>query len=170
MKKTQTRMTERKKIRVLIARFCLLTYLLAWVGSAYSLAGLLMIMDSSHRILLTYTHDEIHLILHHPRNQNEKDLAVLNHNEHEHDVTVNASANFTIRQGPHPDHEIHLSNYEQPVPATTKTVKVSQNFSSLVTTQPLLAFDKVASVRFVTLLPPKGNPTLAYLRTTLLLI
>jgi len=147
-----------------------MVYLPALVGNTYSLTGLLMIMDDSHRVILTYERDEIHLTLHHPRNHDENDLAVLNHNEHEHDVTFNASANFDIGQDLHTDHEIHLSNYEQQVPATTKTVKGSENFSSSVTTQTLLAFDKLASVRFVPLPPPKGNASLAYLRTTVLLI
>ena len=163
-------MTDRKKIRVLIARFCLLTYLLAWVGGAYSLAGLLMIMDNSHSVLLAYEHGEIHLILHHPENQDKNGLAAGNHNEHEHDLTVNVFVNLTIWQDPHPDHEVPLSSYEQQIPAKVKKVKVAENFSQLVTTQPLSACYTLASVGSLSQLPPKGNPTLAYLRTTVLLI
>ena len=163
-------MIERYQTRTLLAWLLLLTFLLSCARGALGLPVLLLIMGNSHKVFLTHTHDEIHLVLQHPGNPDEHDRAVGDHSGHEHHWLDNVLALFTTEQDRHPDHEIHLSDYELEVTVATRTVEVSKTFLSLAISQVPPVFAEPVSVALLPHPPPEANPTLICHSTTVLLI
>ena len=163
-------MIEGYQTRTLLAWLLLLTFLLSCARGALGLPVLLILMGDSHSALLMHTHGEIHLVLHHPRDQDERNRAIGDRSRHENHPVDNVSAFFTPEQDRHPGHEMHLSDYEQEVTVATRTIEVSKTFLLLAISQVPPVFAEPVSVALLPYPPPEANPTLICHSTTVLLI
>ncbi len=170
MKQIGIRLSERKQIQTLVARFCLLIYLLAWIGNVHGLP-LLMIVDDSHRASIIEKDGKVHLVLDHTRNRDEHDIVVGDRGEHDHErnLFVGLFTTLTSERDYHPDHEIQLFNHLERVIVTT-TVVVTKIFTPLVITQHLPKFVETVSLKHFLYFYPEVCSTLVCLRTTVLLI
>lgn len=162
-------MPRQKKSRTqpFIGSLCLLAYLLVWAGSSQGLPLLLVMIGNTHKIFLTKSHDRIHLVLHHPGNQDEHESPAGDDRKHEHDI-LDKVLSTAAGQDDHSDHEFHVSEEKQLVIAAVKTIGASK--TDLAIAKIRLVFIKSISTHFLSDPPPKANPTLVSLHTTVLLI
>ncbi len=143
-----------------ITSLIVLAHLFGWGTGALALSVTSATMAGPHMMSFAYEHGELHLILHHSSNHNGHGQAI---DDLEAYVTPTG-------QDQHPDHEIHLSDYDHPLTTTTKTLGNSETFAS--TEIAWLLVDQVEKT-FLSCVPghpPDAIPHLRSLRTVVLLI
>ena len=146
----------------------LFIYSLIWMGGAQNLSLFFTALGHSHQRFLATDHDEIHLVLHHPGNQDGHE-APGGSVGHQHDLLDDLLSIVTVGQENHSDHEIHLSEQAPQITTTTKTTALSKVFpQAIAAAQPLL----MKPTFFSSLSPAslKPRPSLVSLRATVLLI
>ncbi|ABA57910.1 hypothetical protein [Nitrosococcus oceani] len=157
--------------------FCLLIYLLAWVGSAQAMPLLLASVGHAHKIFLTYHGDKIQIALHHPGYIDEHEptaktpLAAYQHDFL--DKTLLALSNRAAHD--YSDHIIHLPLDQQTTITASKKsennkTKLSPTFPFLATAPPFPALAELMHPLYLSQ-PPPDNILLIplHIRTTVLL-
>jgi len=152
-------MIRRRRIQA-ITWLVVVAHLFGWGTGALALSVISATMADSHTISFAYEHGEVHLILRHSSN----------HNGHGQAIDDLQAYVTPTGQEEHPDHEIHLSDYEHPLTTTPKTLGNSETFASTAMA-PILA-DQVDEP-FLNCVPGRPldvNPYLRSLRAVVLLI
>ena len=159
-----------KKRQRFIALFSLFAFLLSWVGVAQGMPLLLILVGPSHKVFLTKHLNNIQLEIHHPGNQDEHESKTGVPIAHQHDLLDGIIAATAGGNVSHSDHEIQLSNDEEPFIASSKTVSAPKTSLLVANSQLGPVFVKPAPFRNPP--PPllKTNPRPVSLLTTVLLI
>lgn len=162
--------------RRLIGCFCLLLYLLTWVGSAQAIPLLLASVGHAHKIFLTYHGDKIQIALHHPGYVDQHEpVATTSLEAYQHDLLDKALSALDVRADhDYSDHVIQLPQDEHPTLTTSKKIdsketKASPAFSFLTTAPPFPALAKFARPHYLGQPPPEIPAIPLHLRTTVLL-
>jgi len=138
-----------------IASLCLLSYLLSVQG----LPLRAMLADDSHRVFFSYDHSEVHLVLYHPRTEaGHRRLA-------DRELRI-----ITTGQDGHADHEFHLSDYNQRMLPTGKTLIAKNLVPPEPVNFPVSKLIEPVAVGYQSRPPPGKSLRLALLRVTVLLI
>ncbi|QBQ55660.1 hypothetical protein [Nitrosococcus wardiae] len=162
--------------RRLIGCFCLLLYLLAWVGSAQAIPLLLTSVGHAHKIFLTYHGDKIQIALHHPGYVDQHEpVATTSLEAYQHDLLDKALLALDVRADhDYSDHVIQLPLDKPPILTTSqkidsKETKASPAFSFLATAPPFPALAELACARHLGQPPPAVPSIPLHLPTTVLL-
>ncbi len=148
---------------------CLLSCLLVWIGSAQGFPLLFLAAGHSHQAFLDESHNQIHLVLHHPGVQDQHEAPGMSPLEHRHDLLDRALA-AASGSTPEEDHVIHVPEQKEQSVAATKIIGLSKDASPLVIVQTWPMIVRPRSVRLFSNSPPRFNPILVALRTTVLII
>ena len=161
----------KKSSLVLKALFCLATYLLVWVGGLQGFPLLLLLtMDHTHQTSLAKDHAQIHLVFRHAGQTGENATPAGLPGPHRHDGSDQLVSEDTGGEVSPTDHEVHLSDQKERIPAATKTIIPLKSIPLIGLSQFQTVLPKPITVH---LLPPfliKTSPTLLSIRTTVLLI
>lgn len=149
---------------------CLLSYLLVWIGSAQVFPLLFLAAGHSHKIFLGESHNQIHLILHHPGVQDQHEAPETSPSGHRHDLVDPALAATSTGSPSEKNHVIHVPKQKEQAVATTGIINLSKDASPLIVIQTWPMIVKPVSVRSFSGSPPKFDPILVALRTIALLI
>lgn len=152
-------MIRRRRIQA-ITWLVVLAHLFGWGTGALALSVISATMADSHMMSFVYEHGEVHLLLRHSSNHDGHGQAIDDLHAY---VTPTG-------EDQHPDHEIHLSDYEHPLTTTPKTLGNSEAFAS--TSMAWFLVDQVDEpfLSCVPGHPPDVNPHLRSLRAVILLI
>ena len=159
-----------KKRQRFIALFSLFGFLLSWVGVAQGMPLLLILMGHSHKVFLTKQSNMIHLVIHHPGNQDEHESTTGDPVKHEHDLLDGLIAATAGGNVSHSDHEVQLSDDKEQFIPSAKTVSVPKTSLLVANSQLWPVFVKPAPFRNPA--PPllKTKPRPVSLLTTVFLI
>lgn len=98
---------------------CLLAYFIGWMESANALPLLFVVLDDSHKAIVTESQGKFHLTVHH----------LGNGDKHEH--ANRGIALITSDSNKQSDHEIGVSGGEQLVSPATKIIKLVKEYTPL---------------------------------------
>ncbi len=148
-------MRHEKRLNQSKVLICLLAYFLGWMESAHALPLLFVVLDDSHRAIVTENQGKFHLTVHH----------LGNGDKHEH--ANRGIAIITSDSNKQSDHEIGVSGGEQLISPATKIINLVKEYTPLTSVRP--APVDVSSPLFI---PNSFSPTNLFsaVLTTVLLI
>jgi hypothetical protein len=153
--------------RKLIGVICLLAYLLAWVTGAQVAPVLVTLAGHAHKTFISYEGHGVRLILHHPGNADEHEAVP---GPHRHDALDRFIVAVTGLDT-HTDHVVRLPAGEHPAVLAAEGTDAGKACGPLpFTGYAFPAFVRTACVHLLAQPPPRVDPRLAHLRSTLLLI
>lgn len=165
------------KKRRLIGYFCLLIYLLTWLGSAQAMPLLLASLGYSHKIFLSHHGDSLQIALHHPGYIDEHEpISTTAVESHPHDLLDEMFSVLSDRDAhDYSDHVIHIPLDKQPLVAASKKVdnqevKLPIAFSFQATAPPFPSWIESTHPSYLDQPPPDIPSIPLHLRTTVLLI
>jgi hypothetical protein len=148
---------------------CLLSYFLVWIGGAQGLTLLFLAAGHSHKAFLSESHNHVHLVLHHPGVQDQHEAPGTSPLTHQRDLLDRVLAEAS-GSAPEEDHVVRVPEQKEPFVAATKIISPSKDASPLVIVQTWPMIVRPRSVHLFPDSPPRFNPILVALRTTLLVI
>jgi len=150
------------------ACFCLLIYFMMGAGNGQA-PLLFMILGHAHKTYVHYSDEGIRLTLHHPGHSDEHEPTPFLPSPHQPDVLDQVLGAIT-GQDDQEDHVIRIPPQKPQSVVAFKTIEIPKALSSPVTAYIVPSHTELASVHTLARPPPGINPTLAALRTTVLLI
>jgi hypothetical protein len=162
--------------RRFIGCVCLLTYLLAWLGSTQAMPVLLASVGHSHKIFLAHRGDTLQIALHHPGYVDEHEPVLSTHLEvYQHDLLDKVLSVLSNRDAhDYSDHIIRIPLDKQPIIAVSKKadgkkINLPIGFSFLATAPPFPNFIELARPPHLDQPPSDVSLIPIHLRTTVLL-
>lgn len=148
----------------------LLVYLCAWGGGMQGLPLLMMAIGDAHKAFLASNHDETYLVLHHPGNQDQHELATDASLPYKADLMDKLLYLSFAGKDSAPDHVLILPHLQDQIThgAKINTFSIGMSPTPLAASRPFFA--QIVSVYLLPQPPPQTHPTLLSLRTTTLLI
>lgn len=147
------RIVKRNQIGKLLAWLFILTLPLAGTKNSLYPPVLLKLIDGLHNVSLAFEHGEIHLVLSHPEENNNRGITA----DHE-------------GSGHHSGHEFHTDLCCLQIAEAIRTVEIPRNLSPAVISCMASAPDKFSPASFISKPRPEVNATLISRLTTVLLI
>lgn len=151
-----------------IAAYTLLAFLFSGLGATSILPILITTLAHAHPIYITEENRKIHLVLHHPGNNDEHEAH--KDADHRHDLFDTIIDVSRHNKGTHTDHEVELPSLEDKISTTTKSF-VDVNAPTFSVNSPLLPVTIEHAVGHrLPHSPQIKDPPRESLRTTILII
>jgi len=160
-------MTKGHIIQKLLVWLFIITLSLAGTKSPLHLPVLLKFVDGLHNVSLTFEYGEIHLVLSHSEENNNRRVAA---DREGYGYSLPDRTTDVVDTNHHSDHEFHTDLCCLQVAEAIRTVEIPKIFSPIVISFMTPAPDKFLPAIFISKPYPEVNTTLISHHTTVLLI